>query len=461
MERRRRRKGKWVVVVVAVVVACWYGLAVPLPPAAVVVVTDKAMKVGGYLDERGEFVLLPSTEASPNTYYAFAPEYVAPGGVAVTNDTKRLRREVVPFPFWAFRSIPLLSGFAQLGWERHDHHQQHLPRVVFANRRIPKGILEGQQLVDLLGSVPCLGGSKRQQLLCRADFAKRQGCDFAELGIQPAQYDLSDAVQCERFLQLAEPNKSYIVKPVGAYHGDGQQVFFPSQRRDMAVRFGDCAQPVIAMEYVDPPATMMGGYKFDFRTFLLVASLRPVLAFQYEFGVVRRSKHVYTTRDERAATHILNSRDQSADEHLYGFADMSRALAGELGLARDHFPRVVLPRLHKVAKFLVATQFASKPFRFPRGRFQVFALDWVLDRGGGVHLLESNGSPALFDYDAKVADFPADCWHSCAELVEMVHLRPERAPRNMTTRLGFAHKHWRMVYNYVEHSEYNACEEFG
>lgn len=451
-----------------------------------------------------EFSVIRSLEPNlkPNYYYTFLPEYSPPptltqhatvtdeseleirkyyenGGTnaptSFTYAPRSTRRTALPFPFWSHSYIPLLNSFIQiLQLERYNVNvtTQLLPLFLFTRKHIPRDFQETKQIVNNLGAVPCLAGSKDQQLQCRKEFATAQGCDYVQLNVQPAQYDLKDLDQCHSFFIRAQAyrNKSYILKPIGALHGDGQEVYLSTQHgEELKERFSQCItkHAYVIMDYIDNPATMMGGYKFDFRTFLLVASLRPLMAFQYEDGVVRRSKHKFTLKSNDRSIHIMNTRDQTYDDHLFGFDALHKALQEEMGLPANHFSQAIAPQLNLVAKFLVATQFTVRVrgFRFPRGRYQVFALDWVLDRAGNVHFLEANGYPALFEYTR--IGMSSDMWPACVELIDMLHLRPQMVPKNMATRHGYVYKKWKLVYNYIEEKwerdrgrGFNACEAF-
>jgi hypothetical protein len=189
------------------------------------------------------------------------------------------------------------------------------------------------------------------------------------------------------------------------------------------------------------------------------------MAFQHDEGVVRRGKHKFTMDRTDALVHVLNSRDQGASDHLFNFTAMAQALTEEMGLPGDHLERYVRPEMHKVARFLLNAEFSHGARRFPRGRFQFFALDWVLDARGRLHFLESNGYPALFEY--KKIGLQQDMWPAAVELVSLVQLHPKQAPKNMTRQHNFVYKGWRLVYQYMEEKwerdhgrGFNSCDVF-
>ena len=93
--------------------------------------------------------------------------------------------------------------------------------------------------------------------------------------MQPAQYSLQVPEECKRWTQVAalpeNAEKMWIVKPVYTFHGAGITVHKGPQK--LLAKYGNCMRAsVIIMDYIDKPATVRGGYKFDLRTYLLVAS---------------------------------------------------------------------------------------------------------------------------------------------------------------------------------------------
>ena len=57
-----------------------------------------------------------------------------------------------------------------------------------------------------------------------------------------------------------------------------------------------------------------------------------------------------------------------------------------------------------------------------RGKFQLFAIDWIVDARGGVHMLEVNSNPLVTAYPCK--GFP-ETWTALMDLVLTVQTRPQ------------------------------------
>ena len=119
----------------------------------------------------------------------------------------------------------------------------------------------------------------------------------------------------------------------------------------------------------------------------------------------------------------------------------------------------------RVTNFLVAaaTDRAGHRIESRPGRFQFFALDWIIEAPyGHSYLLEGNGNPSIREYD-DTGLTPA-FWESMLELVELVHAHPEDlAPGGvLSVHQRFAFKGWRLSYNQLEVAAagepYNPCK---
>ena len=222
-------------------------------------------------------------------------------------------------------------------------------------------------------------------------------------------------------------------------------------------------------EYISKPA-LMGGHKFDLRTYLLIASTAPFLAF-YHDGFVRRSEHAYSLEGSDltdAKAHITNDFSQSSENHFFSFEQLGEILMKEsmnratgYRFPPDYFDRVFRPRVMRITNYLLHTAMDRSGHKIEArpGRYQFFALDLMIDADGHVFLLEANGDPTIKHYFNTLTPV---LWDSMLELVEMVHTRPEElAPGGLlSVRDRFAYKGWKLVYNQLEAAldPFNACK---
>ena len=143
-----------------------------------------------------------------------------------------------------------------------------------------------------------------------------------------------------------------------------------------------------------PPArnTCSGGHKFDFRSYLLIASTKPVLAF-YADAFIRKSENAYSTDPDSltdAKAHITNGVEQSGEDHFFNFEQLQTTLTAENGFPSDYIEKTFRPHAKRVTNFLANTAMnrtvlgkTGRPAGFREGfdkmggRFQLFALDWM------------------------------------------------------------------------------------
>jgi hypothetical protein len=316
----------------------------------------------------------------------------------------------------------------------------------------------------------CIGGGKGIQLLCRQQLASRHQCEYSDLGIQPRQWNIQKSTQCEDFfLTAAEPenaDKVWIMKPGGSFHGRGITLHRGDDSH-LRSKYGSCKKKLpeglIIQEYVMKPA-LMTGHKFDLRSYLLIASTAPYLVF-YHDGFARRSEHPFSMVGQNLTdvkAHITNDVSQSSENHFFGFEQLEASLHKELNFPADYMETIFRPRAMRVTNYLFHTSVDRSGHKIePRpGRWQFFALDWMIDEDGKTHLLEGNGDPTVKDYPGT--NLTPRLWDSMFELIEMIHLKPDELAPNavLSVKQRFAYKGWRLVYNQLEAASdpYNPCK---
>jgi len=365
---------------------------------------------------------------------------------------------------------PLHAILRERGW---SYATMALPSRVtmwISRGSVPPRLKQGYQMLNSMGVSGCIGGAKSLQLECRRRLARLNGCEYDILKIQPPQYNMLNLDDCRRFFADAEKpermNKVYLSKPTYTFHGAGIRVH-QGATGSLKTEFGACKTPknTILMDYVSNPATMMGGYKFDFRTYLLVASLKPQLVF-YHDGFVRKSDKQYDVHSKDLNVHITNKVTQSKEEHFFNFTMLGKELHRELGLPADHLDTYVRPRAKAVTRFLFQTTLVQpQPPRHVPGRFHLFGIDWLLDAKGKLHLLEGNGYPLVTHYPG--IGLTPRIWEEMTDLILAIHTKPQTLPKQMTVKDGYAFGGWKLVFNELEElmdkakgHPYSSCEAF-
>jgi len=311
-------------------------------------------------------------------------------------------------------------------------------------------------MISQISSSACIGGTKGAQLSCRSKFASASGkCTFDSLKISPRQFDMWRSADCERFFEhaLKSENKDmqWIGKLGASYHGRHITIY-KGVTSTIKTNYGKCklnresGGGYIMQEYVSDPA-LLGGRKFDLRTFMLIASTEPFLVF-YHRGFIRRSATPYSSDSlgDKLA-HITNAEAQDSDDHFAGFDFLQQALASELNFPPNYVSRTFKARTKHVTNFVF--QSARSKVKRRVGAFMLFGLDWMMDKRGGVHLLEANGYPVMRHYP-NTDDLTPQIWRDMASLLTAIHMDPDSLRGELTAASGFKHGGWELVFSEPE-----------
>ncbi len=320
------------------------------------------------------------------------------------------------------------------------------------------------RLVSSLGFRTCVSGSKSSQLLCRASLARRAGCDVDSSGMSPLQFDLGTVLGCVGFvswLDMHDRNATlWLEKPTDVdAHGRGQVL-----HRDMSAwrrLGGSCTRgvPRIMVEYIANPA-LIGGRKFDVRTYVLVARLGPALVF-YADGIGRLSDVAYSVDSVDPKAHITNLLSQQGADHKLAFARLDELLAAEnAGFERGFFHGRFRARAQLISRYYVLSLLKGVDFDARRAarRWNLYGLDWVLDALGNSRLLEGNAFPLVAKHPLG-----AKVYEHALELAIKLHAAPEQLLdkpdqwQQLTTRANFTFKEWALIYNENEEPSPDVC----
>jgi hypothetical protein len=317
--------------------------------------------------------------------------------------------------------------------------------------------VNGKRLVSTtIGLVEsyCLGSIKADQLICRRELAKQHGCEYDSLGIQPPQYIMANAEECEQVLRdAAKTDKPWLIKPSASQRGRGIRFFVDSASLIKEIQdAGGCEKGSkgafagdLVQQYVTRPALLDVKFKFDVRSWLLIASVDPLILF-YHDGFVRVARTAYEESSTNRFAHITNLKGQGAeggkpdenddDErqggYIRSYTDASKELSRVFGLPKDFMTNQFRKKINRAQIFAALAQFArpvSKDMPKRKGFYHIFACDSVVDRDGGVHLLECNGFPA--ESQQNLVDGPK-VWREMMALVLNLQLEPWRLMSDST-----------------------------
>jgi len=366
----------------------------------------------------------------------------------------------------------LCKSLKSAGWQSASSVYPKSPEVVVSSyKQVSEFAHLKKAILNQVGrGSSCIGGGKGKQLHCRETFAQDNGCEFGDLGLQPRQWNIQETSTCKVFMEFASQAEHaesiWIVKPGGSFHGSGIKLYKGiSKIHKIYPCTSKLNDGMIVQKYIDNPA-LIDGYKFDFRSYLLIASINPFIAF-YHDGFVRKSSHLYDTSESSlndASKHVTNARGQEkAANHFYNFQDLQNIMHNQSGFQEDLLEAKFRPHAKRVSNFLANSYIRmSKKYganKYPR--FQIFALDWVMDNKGGFHLLEANGNPQLSSY--PIDDFAPMVWTSMYELVHKIQAQPDTLSGDFSVASNYIFDgRWHMVYNELEEADYgeayNPCK---
>lgn len=196
----------------------------------------------------------------------------------------------------------------------------------------------------------------------------------------------------------------WIMKPAGSSRGRGIQVI-----NDVgAVHYGELT---IIQQYISDPY-LLGGFKWDMRTYVTVTSFNPVEAFIYKDGFARFTTVPYNTNDEdidNKFVHLTNSSIQRHNEDNFMQDETSDLLRREdtlVGGTKISFT-MLQERLKMIgiewsvvwAKMvdviLKSLCMAEDQIPFQTNAFELFGYDLMMDSKMKMWLIEVNSSPSM------------------------------------------------------------------
>lgn len=360
--------------------------------------------------------------------------------------------------------LSLMDAFKHAGWTK---VQLDSSANLFLTKPVTPVVGSMGKMISQISKSSCLGGTKGGQLSCRAKFAQKLGCEFDSLNISPKQFDMWRSDDCNRFFDYALPlpDKQWIGKVGASYHGR-KITLYSGVTRHIKASYGKCKMNqvtgggYIMMEYISNPA-LLGGRKFDLRTFLLIADTKPFLVF-YHKGFVRRSANAYSQNLKDKLAHITNVEEQGTGaDHFLGFDDLQLQLTSELGFPADFLQNKFEPRAKRVTNFVFQAARHSGLKR-RSGAFGLFGLDWMIDLDQNVHLLEGNGNPVVQHYPGT-GELTPKLWRDMAVLLTRLHMDSRKLPLLGPLKQGFRFENgWELVFSELEelssNHTYNACD---
>jgi len=277
----------------------------------------------------------------------------------------------------------------------------------------------------------------------------------------PLTFQLPDDLEQWKRHAESNPHKKWIYKPNGEAMGRGiilvnkisevdtKDKPFRTRCRNVEV-FDPNEPPInerffsklgIMQEYMVNPM-LIENRKFAVRVYMLIARVKPYLAFHYNFGYLKRCGEFYDEskfQREDLFRHITNQEFQKkADDfttstaaELMSIDDLDRYLQDNMGIPafRLNFWEQVKVIMMEVCMGCKEQVQEDSTFR----QFEIFGLDVIIDADQRVFMLEANRDPSwVMDTNVKKAIIP-DLLRETTELVFWAHSEDGKGKEAMLT----------------------------
>ena len=245
----------------------------------------------------------------------------------------------------------------------------------------------------------------------------------------PESYLLYNTTQCKTFFKYIqsseykqEKKKNGIVflqKTLGVHMGEG--VFLLDKENEKAIKKDfkngkECSTrsdtKIQMQRYLDQPF-LLYGHKFDFRIYMLIASVKPFIVY-YHDGILRVSLQIYNSESREKSTHFTNThlaedffkiaKDEGnwkgmTEEELRDFQTWNftriHNYALETGATNDSnwLDNYLRPEIQRVLVHLIRATESS--FLQRSNIYQLWGMDFMMDADLNLWFIEANTRPGI------------------------------------------------------------------
>lgn len=256
----------------------------------------------------------------------------------------------------------------------------------------------------------------RLQEYAKKHYAGRKHC-FDPWKIIPFTYDLTDIQQCKSFFaELAEEKSEeieWVVKMARFSHNGQGLTLLDQENRKFALEEYEngakCNEAIgyIAQKYIKKPF-LINKKKFDFRAYLLIASMDPLIIL-YHDGFVRVTLDIYNSSSPDLSKHLTNLEiaenylkstntstsqvKQALDDQGWSFSQFEKYMT--MGnYVTQNWMQEVLRKTMKEYMLHIVRMNLELLLKHPRV-FELYGLDFIMDENLHLWFIETNLTPCV------------------------------------------------------------------
>lgn len=235
----------------------------------------------------------------------------------------------------------------------------------------------------------------------------------------PETYNLADKTQCLEIIErLKRDRRSDTIKWIrkksrNSHNAEGVTIVTSEVADEILEEYqygalcGKLEDHFIVQQYLDDPL-LVNEKKFDFRVYMLIASLDPLIIF-YHDGFLRVSLIDYDAADTEAMTHITNTqlakdmldeknasqqeREETLRQQMWTFDQFEDHMVSR-GLVDKNWIEDYVRPVMKVTMLHLVRMHYEKFLKHP-GVFEMYGVDFMFDSKLHLWFLEVNRSPAM------------------------------------------------------------------
>jgi len=256
----------------------------------------------------------------------------------------------------------------------------------------------------------------------------------------PSAYRLNVQSECQQFFEeinslpfqqkkKEEPIQYLIKVGVGAHRAAGLALFDDQKEEELKQKYengakcGAITNSLVAQRYISNPQTLDKGNKFDFRIYMLVASVKPLIVY-YHDGFLRLSLSKYDKSSKEKNVHFTNTHlskaifeearlnkeyngmteDELRDYQMWLLEDLEDYLL-KIGKIKDKtwIEKELRPKF--IQAYVHLARMVEESFYKTSNTFELFGLDFVMDEDLNIWFIECNASPQLIGTNERKTQF--------------------------------------------------------